>query len=82
MFGLLNSGFLFSFFDFKISELCNLEVLFWLNAAATPYRLSKTFVWIKLGSKKKNIHLPDFKDVLLVFLILILLILKLKKVLG
>ena len=47
---LLNLGFLFSFFYFKISELCNSEVLFSLNVPPTPYRPSKTFFWIKLQS--------------------------------
>ena len=46
----------------KISELCNSEVLFSLNALPTPYRPSKTFCWIKLGSTIKNIHLGDFKN--------------------
>ena len=62
---LLESSLFFFFFHFKISELCNSEVLFSLNAAPTPYRPSKTFFWIKLGSKNKNIHLRDFKDAFL-----------------
>ena len=59
---LFNSGFFIFYFYFKISELCNSEVLFSLNTPPTPYRPSKTFCWIKLGSKNKNIHLQDFKD--------------------
>ena len=39
-----------------------MEVLLPLNAPPTPYRFSKTFFWIELGSKNKNIHLRDFKD--------------------
>ena len=72
-----------------MSESCNSEVLFSLNAPATPYRPSKTFFWIKLNSKNKNIDLRDFEDasqiwilILLILLILILLILKLNKVLD
>ena len=46
-----------------ISELCNPEVLFHLNAPPTHYTFSsRTFIWIKLGSKNKNIQLRDFKD--------------------
>ena len=38
---LVNSGFSFSFFYFKISEFCDSEVLFSLNAHPTPYSLLK-----------------------------------------
>ena len=38
---LLNPGFFVLSFYFKISELCNSEVLFSLNAAPTHYRPSK-----------------------------------------
>ena len=62
---LLNLGFLFSFFHFKISELCNSEVLFSLNAPPTLCRPSDSFAWIKLDSKNKTIHLRDFKDAFL-----------------
>ena len=62
-----NSGILFSFFYFKIFELCNSEVLFSFNVPLTPYMPSKTFVWIKLGSEINNIHLRDFKDAFLKF---------------
>ena len=87
---IFNSSFLFSFFsfNFKISELCNLEDLFSLNASPAPYRPSKTFFRIKLGSENKNVYLQDFRDaqmwilILLILLILILLILKFKKVFG
>ena len=53
--------FLLSFFYSKISELCNSEVLFSLNASPTPYSPTKTFFWTKLCSKNENIHLRDFK---------------------
>ena len=46
----LTRVFYFLFFYFKISELCNSEVLFSLNVPPTPYRPSKTFFWIKLQS--------------------------------
>ena len=36
-----------------------------LNTPSTPYGPSKTFFWIKLGSKNKNIYLRDFKDAFL-----------------
>ena len=62
----LTQVFYFLFYYFKISELCNAEVLFSLNASPKPYRPSKTFFWTKLGSKNKNIHhLRDFKDAFL-----------------
>ena len=48
---LLNSGFFFSFFYFKISELSNSEILFSLNVPPTHYRSSITFFWIKLQSQ-------------------------------
>ena len=51
---LLNSGLLISLFDFEISELCNSEVLFSLNASPIPYRPSKTFFWIKLQSQTRS----------------------------
>ena len=58
--------FYFYFFYFKISKLCNLEVLFSLNTSPKLCRPSKTFSWIKLGSKSKSIyHFWDFKDVFL-----------------
>ena len=53
------------FFHFKISELCNSEVLFLLNTALTPYRPSKSFFWIKVSSKTKSIYLRDFQDAFL-----------------
>ena len=57
--------FLFSFSYFKISELCNSEVWFSLNASPKPYRPSKPFFWTKLDSRNKNIHhLRDFKVLL------------------
>ena len=43
----------FFFFNFKISELCNSEVLFWLNASAKSYRPSRTFFWTKMVQKIK-----------------------------
>ena len=73
------------FFHFKISELCNSEVLFLLNTALTPYRPSKSFFWIKVSSKTKRFSgcfSGIWTLILLILLILILLILKLKKVLG
>ena len=58
--------FYFLFFYFKISELCNSEVLFSLNTSPKPYRPSNTIFWTKLGSKNKNIyHLRDFNDAFL-----------------
>ena len=51
---LLNSGLLFSFFDFKISELCHSEVLFLLNVSPIPYGPSKAFFWIKLQSQTRS----------------------------
>ena len=62
----LTQVFYFLFFYFKISELCNSEVLFSLNTSRKPYGPSKTFFWTKLSSKNKNIyHLRDFKDAFL-----------------
>ena len=60
-----NFYFLFFFYHFKISELCNSEVLFSLNASPKRYPF-KTFFWTKLGSKNKRIHhLRDFEDAIL-----------------
>ena len=57
----LTRVFYFLFFNSKVSNLCNSEVLFSLNASPSPYSPSKTFFWTKLCSKNENIHLRDFK---------------------
>ena len=82
----------------KKAELSNSKILlgkkfpiyltqfFLLNASPKPYRPSKIFFWTKLGSKnKKDPSFTRFQGwilVLPILLILILLIVKLKKVLG
>ena len=43
----------------------NFEVLFSLDVALTPCKLSKTFFWIKLVSKTNLQDLQDFKDAFL-----------------
>ena len=60
----VNSWFLFSFFILRFLSYV-IHNFFSLNAPPTPYRPSKTFFSIKLGSANKNNHLRDFKDALL-----------------
>ena len=54
---LLNLGFLFSFTYFRFPSYVT-----FINVTPTPYRPSKTFFWIKMGSENRDIHLRDFKD--------------------